>query len=101
MWYLHFILASPALPVHLVEIERLEVDPVDGAHVDGQFALHGGKAHTFDVLESVRDVDAARRTESVLGSFGPELVEGEVLAAVEGDALLGRIEPEGRVLVLC
>ena len=28
-----------ALPVHFFDFERFQVDPVDGAHVDGEFLL--------------------------------------------------------------
>ena len=91
--YLHFILASPPLPVHSVVLEPLEVNPVDGAHVDGQCPLHGREAHPFGVLETVRDFDAAGRTEGVFGSLGAEVVEGEVLVSVEGDVFFGGVDP--------
>ena len=93
MRHSHFVLGPHALAVHFVELEPFQIDPVDGAHVDGQDSLHEVVAGPFDVFIPVRNLNPARRTETVFGSLGPELVDGQVLAAAELDVLLGWIDP--------
>ena len=63
---LHFVFLPPALPVHLLHLERVQVDPVDGPHVEGQFARHESDG-ALGVVELVHDLDAAGGAEGVLG----------------------------------
>ena len=72
---LHFVLPPIAFPVHLLHLERAQVDPVDGPHVDGQFPLHE-RDGAEGVVEPVHDLDAAGRAEGVFGCFAAELVDG-------------------------
>ena len=92
-----FILFPKTPPVHLLQLEVLHVDAVEGPRVDGQFA-----AHKLDraegVVEPVRDLDAAGGAEGVFGRFGAESVDGQMGAVVEFDVFFGGVEPEGGVL---
>lgn len=70
---LHFILPPKPPPVHLLHLQRPNVDPVDGPHVDRQLPPHeldGAER----VVEAVGDLDAAGGAEGVFGGTGAELV---------------------------
>ena len=71
-----FILLPEALPVHLLHLERTQIDPVDRPYVDGQLPLHARDGAEPVVVESVRGRDAAGGAEAVFGRFGAELVDG-------------------------
>ena len=95
---LHLVLLPEAPPVHLLHLQRLQIDPVDRPHVDGQFPRH--ERHRADrVVERVGDLDAAGGAEGVFGCFCAEAVDGQVGAAVvELDVLFERVDPEFGVL---
>ena len=88
----HLIPLPEALPVHLLHPERVEIDPVDGPHVDGHFPLHE-LGRSEGVVEPVDEVDAAGRAEGVFGRFAGELVGGEDVGAVEADVFFGGVDP--------
>lgn len=81
------------LPVQFLDLERFQVDPVDGAHVDGELPPLGFQHATQGQLELVHDMHATGRTERVLGRFGGELVDGEVFSALELDFFFPWVEP--------
>ena len=94
---LHFILGPETLPVHFPHLERLQIHPVNGAHIDGQFPIH--LFHAADgPFELVDQGDAAGGAEGVAGYFAGELVEGQGRTVVDRYGFLGRVDPEVGVL---
>src|SRR5689334_3463841 len=86
--------ASGRAAVVVLDLERLEVDPFDAAHVDGR---HGLPVRSGSLAERSR---AARGTEVVLDDVLVEHVRRHVLGLRPQLELLARHEPQQRSLAL-
>lgn len=97
---LHFVRRSSVLSIHFIDLDRFQIDPIDGARIDRQSPSHKPIHNAFEVLKLVHDWDTTRRTESVPGCFGPKHIDGEMVSAAELDVFFGGVDPEVGVLLL-
>lgn len=100
---LHFVRrSSQSLSIQFIDLERFQIDPIDGTHVDRQSLSHELiHVHVcFGSLEIVHYWDTTCRTESVPGCFAPKSVDGEMVATSELDVFVEGVNPEIGVLLL-
>lgn len=97
---LHFVRRSSQLTVHFLDLYCLQINPIDGAHINRQSPSHELDHIPFGVLELVHNWNTTGGTESVPACFRPKSVDGEMVSASELDVLLEGVDPEVGVLSL-
>lgn len=97
---LHFVRRSSVLSIHFIDLDRFQIDPIDGARIDRQSPSHKPIHNAFEVLKLVHDWDTTRRTESVPAYVAPESVDGEMIFASELDVFFRWVNPEIGVLFM-